>query len=40
MSEEVIECDCDCCTKCITCGEAPRTREQPECTECREGVIK
>jgi len=28
-------CDCDCCTKCILCGENPRTLMEPICEECK-----
>ena len=34
MSEVDTKCDCDCCTKCIICGENPRTLEEPMCPEC------
>ncbi len=36
--EESIKCECDCCTKCILCGENPRTLEEPMCEECNTRV--
>ena len=38
MSKELTKCDCDCCTKCILCRGAPRTRDDPWCKECREDM--
>ena len=38
MTEESTKCDCDCCTKCILCRDAPRTSDDPWCKECGEDM--